>query len=191
METQLLTVGIPSPCAWFPICFLCCFAILAGQWELMFRLRSPGKHVWASWLNVHFSSFTCPPHKPWVSGVCFWGAVLYGQGSVHELLNFLCSFWMGLVYSLESALNHRTGLSDTVNYLNNFLFGTFWLVSSFVDLAGETQENRGLLLSLTFLGIDLDTMQQCCRLPVNNLWELNVWLAAFQSMQKVTLLDLR
>ncbi|XP_060111130.1 olfactory receptor 6N1-like [Heteronotia binoei] len=83
---------------------------------------------------------------------------------------------------VEWALRIKSGLNNTVHYLDDYLFvgpaGSGQcnrLLRSFEDLAGELgvplahEKTEGLSLVITFLGIELDTIWQASQLPADKV----------------------
>ncbi|XP_061470916.1 uncharacterized protein LOC133379514 isoform X1 [Rhineura floridana] len=112
-----------------------------------------------------------------------------------------CSVFERFSSFLEWAVRRRSGSPAVVHYLDDFLFAgrahtgdSRDLMDHFiglladlgVPLAGEKTEGPAPIL--TFLGIEIDTLAQCCRLPLLKLDLLREKVAHILASRKTTLL---
>ncbi|XP_054843036.1 uncharacterized protein LOC129334764 isoform X1 [Eublepharis macularius] len=105
---------------------------------------------------------------------------------------------------LEWELRRRAGSRDSAHYLDDFLFvgragssECARLLDTFLRLAEELgvplahEKTEGPSTVLTFLGIELDTVQQSMRLPLNKVDDLRARLQEFKVKRKASLIELQ
>ncbi|XP_053105446.1 uncharacterized protein LOC128324664 isoform X1 [Hemicordylus capensis] len=115
-----------------------------------------------------------------------------------------CSAFERFSSFLEWAVRERAGLTSVVHYLDDFLFccpGPLstckYLMDTFHELAKELgvplapEKTEGPTTRLAFLGIEIDTVAQCCRLPPEKVLALEQRLRQLLDARKVTLRDLQ
>ncbi|XP_061466237.1 uncharacterized protein LOC133377049 [Rhineura floridana] len=115
-----------------------------------------------------------------------------------------CSVFERFSSFLEWAVKRRAGLQSVVHYLDDYLFagpadsGTCRaFMAHFAGLAGElgvplaAEKTEGPSTAITFLGIEIDTVAQCCRLPQDKLGALREKISEVVSSNKVTLATLQ
>ncbi|XP_061485677.1 uncharacterized protein LOC133386068 [Rhineura floridana] len=115
-----------------------------------------------------------------------------------------CALFERFSTFLEWAIKRRTGMDSVVHYLDDFLFvggaGTgecLHLMAQFQDLTEELgvplamEKTEGPAPVLTFLGIEIDSGKQCCRLPQNKLLILHDKIKEVTGVRKVFLSTLQ
>lgn len=115
-----------------------------------------------------------------------------------------CSSFKRFSSFLEWALKRRSGCRAVVHYLDDFLFAgqaglgqCAHLLTGFqelcIDLGVPLAEKKteDTSSTLTFLGIELDSLTQTSRIPVAKLADLRECVFSFLSKRKVTLLELQ
>ncbi|XP_061488169.1 uncharacterized protein LOC133387438 [Rhineura floridana] len=115
-----------------------------------------------------------------------------------------CSVFERFSSFLEWAVRRRGGRQSVVHYLDDFLFAgpadsgaCQAFMEQFAGMAGElgvplvAEKTEGPSTTLTFLGIDIDTVAQCCRLPPNKLVALKGKISEVVGAKKVTLATLQ
>ncbi|XP_062828282.1 uncharacterized protein LOC134296685 isoform X1 [Anolis carolinensis] len=111
-----------------------------------------------------------------------------------------CAAFESFSTFLEWALKSKSGLSGVVHYLDDFLFIGMsgsgeceFLLHSFQELADQLgvplapDKTEGPATKLTFLGIELDTVQQASSLPREKVFNLVDRIRAFVTRNKATL----
>ena len=115
-----------------------------------------------------------------------------------------CSVFEKFSTFVEWKLRDLTGYRSTAHYLDDYLFcgkqGTgqcSFLLGQFQDLARQLglplaeEKTEGPSTSLTFLGIELDTIRQASRLPDDKLADLKCRILKILQKKKVTLRELQ
>lgn len=73
----------------------------------------------------------------------------------------------------------------------SFLLRTFLRLAEELGVSLAHEKTESPSTELTFLGIETDTVQQCCRLPVDKLAKLSVLVAKCLAKSKLSLLELQ
>lgn len=115
-----------------------------------------------------------------------------------------CAAFVKLSSFLEWSLRQKTGFIHTAHYLDDFLLvgpissgQCAQLLWGFLDLAMELnvplahEKTEGPVQVLTFLGVELDTVQQMSRLPEAKLLALRDMIRSFRGRRKATLRELQ
>ncbi|XP_053159366.1 uncharacterized protein LOC128347977 isoform X1 [Hemicordylus capensis] len=115
-----------------------------------------------------------------------------------------CAAFEAFSTFLEWAIRERSGSRATAHYLDDFLFSgsaysneCHFLLQSFIQLANELGvplargKTEGPVAKLSFLGIELDTVVGCSRLPLEKLATLRGLIGAMQAARKVSLKELQ
>nr|XP_034965330.1 uncharacterized protein LOC118082278 isoform X1 [Zootoca vivipara] len=111
-----------------------------------------------------------------------------------------CSAFESFSTFLDWALRFRTGLEGVTHYLDDFLFcggahnsDCAYLLEAFASLAAElgvplaAEKTEGPTSTITYLGIELDTVAQTSRLPSEKLTALKRTITDTLPLKKVTL----
>nr|XP_034994623.1 uncharacterized protein LOC118096659 [Zootoca vivipara] len=111
-----------------------------------------------------------------------------------------CSAFEAFSTFLDWALRFKTGLAGVTHYLDDFLFvgranngECARLMEDFASLTRElgvplaAEKTEGPVVRLTYLGIELDTVAQASRLPLDKLTALKELILQLIPLKKVTL----
>lgn len=115
-----------------------------------------------------------------------------------------CAAFEAFSSFLEWVVCDRSGSANVVHYLDGFLFmgpagsklchqllATFQANSKELGVPLAQEKTEEPINKLTFLGIELDTVAQCSRLPPDKLDTLRALLERALSARKLTLRDIQ
>lgn len=149
--------------------------------------------------NMHISPFRLLPIYPGVFallGFKFQGKYYYDK-CLPMGCSLSCAIFEKFSTFLEWATVENSGLDTLSHYLDDFIFAgskgsgnCYNLMSSFQSICIEigvplaVEKTQGLVTSLTFLGIKIDTNQMCIRIPKEKILELKGLLEAFMVKER-------
>ncbi|XP_069590448.1 uncharacterized protein [Ranitomeya imitator] len=135
---------------------------------------------------------------------CFWDGGFFVDRCLPMGCSLSCAYFEAFSTFLEWVVKDVTGLGSCVHYLDDFLFvGSAFssdcsvLLHSMEGVAKRfgvplaAEKTVGPVTSLSFLGIEIDTVAMECRLPEDKLVNMRLEVKRVGSLKKVTLREVQ
>ncbi|XP_041435508.1 uncharacterized protein LOC121399294 isoform X1 [Xenopus laevis] len=173
--------------------------------EAVRLVREAGRGALMAKADVESAFRLLPVHRESLHLLgCFFGGGYYVDRSLPMGCSISCSYFEAFSTFLEWVVRQKAGVNGIIHYLDDFLcvgpsdsalcgvlLQTLCEVASEFGVPLANDKTEGPTTCLKFLGIEIDTIQQECRIPQDKIWLLEEEVRYACAAKKVTLRQLQ
>ena len=166
-------------------------------------IQEAGQHAWLAKCDIADAFRIIPLHPSQYHLMGFYWDGYWYDRCLPMGCSQSCQIFEKFSSAIQWALHKKFSIQSIVKVLDDFLFisksksscrralFTFQEVSKYIGIPLAPHKTLGPVNQLTFLGIELDTIQMEARLPIDKLTKYSSHVAQLLQKNKITLRDLK
>ncbi|XP_073432884.1 uncharacterized protein [Dendrobates tinctorius] len=181
-----------------------CLVMYTSFDAALYWVRACGKGSWLAKTDIELAFRLLPVHPDSMHLLgCFWNGGFYVDHCLPMGCSLSCSYFEAFNTFLEWTVREVSGLKSCIHYLDDFLFivpaqstnssllRTMESLAKCFGIPLAQDKTVGPVTSLSFLGIEFDSLKMECRLPMDKVVEMRVEVHRVSDLKKATLREVQ